>query len=542
MQTDQFEELMANKSKDQKLMLYKWLKARQKVYEADPLSKFDHSASKPQQEFLSFTAPYQFFFGANKSGKTATMTYKAALIILGKHPTFHHKPEPGKPLYIWYCGQNREVLDGTPTRELLSWFRPDQYEIKFNSQGHVQRIVFTADNGGQTTVIYKPYEGGVDIFESENCHLAICDEEIPEPIWQALQARVFAYDGWIMNTLTRTKGRTWPTMMIEGQSYKNLMQEGYVQWVKSTLFDNKYFSQEQHKRLASGYDPDSAMYRIRVLGEGVSLEGLVYNIMEDLHDPLTGAKQSWHAFDDHELPDDFFETVKWYAKLDYGRRDPFTYTLIGLTPCGTHWFIDQTYKSGLELPQQGQAIQNMGVHWECKPQTIVADSQINSRQATGGTILQGYQKVLGNDYCQWRASPKDKKDPANSRARVAEFLMENPNTKKPFYRWHRTRCKESLREMANLVYAEGGLAERVSGDDHTEDPLRYWTQYGIQYDSFVVKEQYVDLLETVASIGNKPYYGEQKTGTDGHSLYGYELDPRTGLYMPRKTGIHRPGY
>lgn len=489
MDIDKVKQLLASCDDQKKQLLYKFLIEKQKIYERNPLLKFDHKASEKQQTFLNFTKDIQLFFGANKSGKTATMTYKGSLIMKGLQKDFKFKPVPGKPLYAWFCGKNREMLDGTPTRELLAWWNPEDYEIKWNSQGHIRKIIFKSPDKGETHLIYKPYDAGTDTFETENAHFVMCDEEIPKDIFAALQPRVFAYRGWILNTLTRTNGLTYVTEMIEEEGeFGSLMKEGYVEHVQSTLFDNKFFTKEDHKRLAASYNPESATYKIRVLGLAAANEGAPFDIHPYIYTP-DGHKENWHAFEDWELPDDWLETGKWFGDTDYGRRDPFAAHAIMLTPCGTHWFMSEIEQRGVDPDKQALMIYNMFKYWQTKPKVIAGDCQINGNHA-GVCIKNEYLKVLPKNWTQWDTRYELKADFMGSMGILGQNLHEPlDTTKKPKFRYHAKRCRRTLKQLSNLLWSEGGSKEPTSGRDDLVAANRYWSMTKIEYNNYKVEKE-----------------------------------------------------
>jgi len=470
---------------------------------ANPLLRFRHNNPK-QQEFLKFKNIFQFFIGGNKAGKTGTGTYKLVNIVLGKNPDFPHEP----PLSCWVCGETRPVLDDTITKQILKWLRPDQYRIVKVGQ-FIEKIYVKDDLGRESELIYKPYSGGVDVFESANVHAILADEEMPEEIFAAIPPRLLENGAWMMMLMTPTHGITYVQDIIEGVgSYAGFGK--FTDYLFTSIYDNAMNLSPKALEIAeASYGHDDAMKRIRMLGQFTSFEGKVYDFREDKLDK-EGELESWHAFDLHELPNDIFEVGKVSGFLDYGRSDPFVFCPSLLYPDGTHYFLDEIYQPGLEASEQAEKIKELcEKKWEIKPDLIVADKQIKNKlvqkTSRGETILDIYLNVLGEEWTAFRALEKDKRDPDSARALIGQKLSINPKTGKPYYRFSRENCKKCIKELKRFEWAKAGASETTKGADHCEAGLRYYTKAGIEYDNLMNEADYKNLSKRNRFRKTPPY-------------------------------------
>jgi len=484
--------------------------------EMDPLMKFQYNNDK-QIEFLGFIKSFQFFIGGNKGGKTATTTFKGDLIALHKLDSFPRKATAKVPLIHWLCGENRDVLEQTPMQELIKWLRDDQYKI-IRRGNYVDRVrVFPNVNNKKiySDFIFKPYSGGVDIFESANVNgVIICDEEIPEAIFRALIPRMVAHGAWLLCALTPTHGITYTADVLRGTgSYSGLKGSDLVDWVEVATVDNiANIDPLMYKAMIATYavhDQDgkivldelgnpklTAEGEIRLLGKFASITGKVYpTFRRDV------AGESWHVFDVHETPN--LDNCKIFACSDYGRRDDFVYLLIAVDKNDTHWVLQEKYKNNLEVRDQAIAIREISDTWERSPLMVVADSQIKHRKTSGGTILDEYLTcvypekheraglpVLGYNFSSWRANPKDKLSPETARAELGRLLESNPATGKPSIRFSRHLTPKTINCLEGLQWRAGGKQEGTAGhDDHGEAALRYYAKVGVQYEHWESEDE-----------------------------------------------------
>ena len=502
--------------------------------EDDPSMKFKKNNPK-QLEFLDFTAPFQFFIGGNKAGKTATIGYKSSRIAVNKFDLFPRKATVGKPLTNWICGENRGVIEQTPLEELTKWLRPDQWRImKKGSTIERLRIYISREPEIYSDFIIKPYEGGVDIFESANINGVIfADEEIPEEIFKAMVPRMVAHGAWLFNALTPTHGITYTKDLLDGKhQYAGLQADGLVQWVEAdTRFNLENIDKRMYFTMIRTYgvhnddgilldvhggkieniedvlDPTkpepqlSPEGEIRLKGKFESLSGKVYPNFKRMI-----GNSNWHSFDMHELPD--LSRCKFFAMLDYGRRDDFVFVLIAIDENDTNWFLEEEYRPGLETFDQAAAIRRICDNWEVRPLMIVADSQIKDKKAAGNRILDDYlearyklgdeeygqngkgEVILGTNFTNWRAHLNDKYSPATARSMIGKKLGINPKTGKPFYRFNGLMCPKLIRCLESAQWKKSGGEEKIAGlDDHGEACLRYYTRNNVTFESYETEEE-----------------------------------------------------
>lgn len=509
---------------DERVFFEKYLIDVESYLEMNPLQKFKMNNVK-QVEFLKFTKPFQYFIGGNKGGKTATITYKGVLIALNQFPGFERKAMPGRPLINWLCGEDRNVLEQTPLQELVKWLRPDQYRI-IKKGTYVDRVRIFINKDTYSDFIFKPYSGGVDVFESANINgVILCDEEIPEDILRAMIPRMVAHGAWLLNALTPTHGLTYTRDIIQGSgNYSGLQGGGLVDWIEVATEENignidpkmfevmlrAYAQHDSEGNMKYGADGKPLLTpegEIRLRGKFESVTGKVYPTFRK---EMGG--ETWHVYDSEELPN--LDECKFFAWSDYGRRDDFVYVLVAVDKNDTHWALQEKYQSGLEVIDQAMAIREISDDWGVAPLLTVADSQIKNKKTSGGTILQEYEEcvypeghvragepILGPNFTAWRAKSTDKLAPETARAEIGRMLAINKKTGKPGLRFNRTLCPRMINCMENLEWRKGGKQEGTAGlDDHGEAGLRYYTRANIKYENWETEEEAKLLANT-----NKKY-------------------------------------
>ena len=519
-----FKETLLKLSTEQQKYIIHFAEDWQKYIEQNPLLKFRKN-NKPQLKFLNFDKPFQIFIGGNKGGKTATMTYKGVRIGLGKQPNFKRKPEVGKPLINWLCGETRDVLEQTPLEELTKWLRKDQWRL-IRKGTIIDRVrVYVKrekrdDDSIYSDYIFKPYSGGVDIFESANVSGCImCDEEMPRDIFDAIIPRMVAHGAWLMNALTPTHGITYMKDVLDGDGdYAGLKGANLVQSVQAKTEDNlanidpsmylamiaRLAVHDRNGRLLAEdgsiiedpsklLDPKypkkpklTPMGKIRLSGDFASVDGRVYRIYRSLNG------ESWHDAGIEELPN--LDECVITAMSDYGRGDEFVFVLIAIDKNETHWCFAEIYEKNMETHEQALAIYELCEKHGVRPVITVADSQIKNNKASGGTILQDYetvtfpmghekegQVILGHNFTLWHCSSKLKLNPPVARQGIGQKLDINPVTNKPFYRFIASKTPRLFKCLEYAEYQKNNPDKLKGLDDHGEAALRYYNRANITY-------------------------------------------------------------
>lgn len=527
-----FEKILQKASQADREYLLSFASDLNNYIEANPILKFRKN-NVPQQKFLGFTKPFQIFIGGNKGGKTATISKKAVDIALGMLPAFNRKPAVGKPLINWLCGETRDVLEQTPLEELTKWLRADQYKVirRGSIIDRVRIFVDPHDERIYSDFIFKPYSGGVDIFESANVSgVIVCDEEMPKIIFDAIIPRMVAHGAWLFNALTPTHGVTYMNDVLLGKGeYSGLTGAGLIEWVEASTKDNLqnldpnlYIAMlarfavhnDRGKMLAEDgsiiddpyvlLEPDckvkpklTAMGKVRLEGKFTAIDGRVYQIQRSI------GEDSWHQADLKEMPP--LEKCKIFALSDYGRADDFVFCLVAVDEDDTHWFFAEVYQNNLETHEQALAIYELCEEWGVRPIVTVADSQINDRGTKGGTILDDYitatfpegykdekkqgQVILGRQFTDWLAKPEYKKNPPIARQSIGQKLDVNPKTKKPFYRFIASQVPRLFTCLEYAEYKKDDPTKMKNKDDHGEAALRYYNRADIKWNHWQTSEE-----------------------------------------------------
>jgi phage terminase large subunit-like protein len=500
------------------------IKERKQKTNEEPLfkHKFNNFA---QERFRNLKTRYRNHKAANKVGKTDENGFELVAMCKGKCEefgiNFPHKP----PLKIWYCGRDRNVLSDEPLASIKRYLKGEGIDHRTVYTGQLVNIMYIWDDeGNQSEIRFKPYNGEIGIFESANVHAVFMDEEPPRDVFSAIKTKIGVLPGYVFLTMTPDKGMSWTYDLIKGSDpdHGNLASKGMLETIESSVFENmlnfkimtgkqwiKFPVEYIDKIEKPGYEykeedgetyllaPDtfaeyidqftfgSNEYRMRLLGHYVSFSGHVYP-----YDPTI------NTFDLEEMPP--LSELKFFGAFDYGYSDEACFVLIGIDKSNTLYLIDGFYQSYMDAREQAKKIKEICDFWGVKPEMIVADNQIDNRlpqkdsqKAHIQSIYDYFLDELGSNWTVWRREELDKRDPHIKRDAIVRALKGG----KIKFNNHQNKCIQFIQEMQRLEFKDG-KANEVKGKDHFDAALRMFMGAGITYDHWRTSDDIKAIRQT----------------------------------------------
>ena len=502
------------------------IKEKKQKTATEPLNKhrFNNYA---QERFRALKTRYRNHKAGNKVGKTDENGFELVAMCKGKCEefgiNFPHKP----PLKIWYCGRDRNVLSDEPLASIKRYLKGEGIDHRTVYTGQLVNIMYIWDDeGNQSEVRFKPYNGEIGIFESANVHAVFMDEEPPRDVFSAIKTKVAVLPGYVFLTMTPDHGMTWTYDLLNGSDpdHGNLVKNGMLETVESSVFENMlnfrivtgkrwvrfpieyidkvekpgYEYKEEDDKVYV-YAPDtfaehidqftygSDEYRYRVLGHYVSFTGHVYP-----YDPTK------NTFDLEELPP--LSELKFFGGFDHGYKDEACFFLAGIDKANTIYILDGFYQSYLDSRDQARKIKEICDYWGVTPEMIVADNQIDNRlpqkdsqKAHIQSIYDYFLDELGSNWTSWRREELDKRDPHIKRDAIIRALKDG----KIKFNNHQNKCIQFIQELQRLEF-KAGKKDEVVGKDHFDAALRYFIGANISYDNWLTSEEYKEQKKTHA--------------------------------------------
>lgn len=515
---------------DQELMAAALLiEDRKRTIQNEPLYKhrFNNHA---QARFRALTARFRNHKAANKVGKTDENGFELVAMCKGKCEefgiNFPHKP----PLKIWYCGRDRNVLSDEPLSSIKRYLKGENIDHRTIYTGQtINRMYIWDDNGVQSEVWFKPYNGEIGIFESANVHAVFMDEEPPRDIFSAIKAKIGVLPGYVFISMTPDKGMSWTYDLINGvdPDHGSLFKNNMIQTIESSVFDNMLnfpvLEKQKYVKFPTEFIPKiegyeyktidgiehvltsdtfadyvemytfgSNEYRMRVLGHYVSFTGKVY--------PFDMEK---NTFSLSELPD--FRALKFFGALDPGYADECCFALVAVDMDNRYWLIDGFYESYLDSRDQAKKIKATCDYWGIKPEMIVADNQICNRLPQKDenkvhiqSIKDYYLDELGDNWTVWRTEEMDKRDPHIKRDAIIKALKDGKLKLNNF----ENRLYYHQQELMRLEFVEG-RKDKVKGKDHFDAALRMFFGANINFNHFTTSEEIAERKKTAPEYRSK---------------------------------------
>ncbi|MCD6459743.1 terminase family protein [bacterium] len=241
-------------------------------YKKDKLSFF--VPHDKQKKFILSPARTKAFVGGNRSGKTTAGTIDVILECIGKHPLQLNGSRKKPPLF-WrvVCVDFINGIEKIILPKFKEWL-PAKYLIdgKWEKSWREKSRTLTLSNDSQIEFMSALQDR--EKFQGTSRDGLWIDEEIDKPIFQECQMRLLDRGGRTILTLTPINGMTW----VYDDIYlkKN---DPHIEVITVTTYENPHIDPSEIKIFADNLSSDEK--RIRLNGEFVSLQGLVYKDFSD---------------------------------------------------------------------------------------------------------------------------------------------------------------------------------------------------------------------------------------------------------------------
>lgn len=478
----------------------------------DPLSMFQPNPGG-QTEFWLSTKREQWAMGGNRSGKSEINVTKLLSILLGRHPTVRLAPRRGG-WRIWVCTKDKDVQRDTIQEKILKYIPPAYIDPKrmYKNRDVISFLELNDPKDPSNPIngarlIFKTYEAGVDSFESASLDIALCDEEPPEEIYDALQVRLLDRkkmgNGFFMCAMTPTNGMTWTyERIVEGQ-YDSTDEMLVV--LMSTYENKTHLGEKEIQELEKKMGENQA--KARIYGMHTAREGFVLDKFKPVKYP-----------EGHIIPHrKFVAQLDWrdytpYESIDYGYRNPTAVGFYAVNAEGEVFKYDEIYVSQTTIPVIKAMIWIKRKQYGYKdPYAVYIDPSTRRTESTGTSVFDTYSCpgrwvadiddyepdvwipenvteaehipdiVPGKGEGRYVLMPVPVIIANNDRdlgwERVNEYFTFDEITKRPRL-FITDKCKMSILEAKGLTYApeaKHNAAKEIARKkrDHTCDELRY---------------------------------------------------------------------
>ena len=267
--------------------------------------------------------------GANRSGKSIV----AGRLCFAKH--LRDFARNGG--WYWTVGQTLDRSIGGCQRELWQalprrMFGEQSWDEKIGFGMHRKVTLRTLD-GGKCLVEFRSADQDPSTFEQAALDGVWCDERLPEAIYDRLLPRLIDRDGFLL----------YSDIPEQWWQYERLMQaqpSAGVYFQHFAMLDNASNLPDGAIDRASAQMTDDER-RLRILGEFVTMEGLVYKEFTDAH-----------VVEPFPIPD---EWPRWRA-IDYGGSAPTACIWLAISPNETAYVYREHYVPGKSIQDQAPMI------------------------------------------------------------------------------------------------------------------------------------------------------------------------------------------
>jgi len=175
------------------------------------------------------------FVAGNQVGKSTTGAYETALHLTGRYPAWWTGKRFYHPIKAWAAGLTGPKVRDSVQAELMGQLARElgepadkvigvgtgmvpadsivDYRMRQGTPDAIDTVRIRHESGGISTLTFKSYESGVDIFSAEKLHVIWLDEECPKEIWVECLLRTITTGGIVYLTATPMHGMT--ELMVE---------------------------------------------------------------------------------------------------------------------------------------------------------------------------------------------------------------------------------------------------------------------------------------------------------------------------------------
>jgi phage terminase large subunit-like protein len=270
------------------------------------------------------------------------MLAEIVLACLGKHPTrtFH------TPIRAWVASDSHQKNRDSVWPLLEKLIPKKDYHPVYGSRREILRNVFS--NGSELSL--KSYEAEREAFQGPEIQAIGLDERSPEDIFTECEMRGSTCNGLLIMTTTPADGIGWDyrRLYLPSKDKARAKAMGLAAYKLNSL-DAWWVPKEEKLRLRASLNEEE--YRIRVLGEYVHRQGLVYKDFSE----------NVHVMRSHKPPDG----ARVYEIYDPGTRT-FAVGLFYVATTGVCVLFDEIYESEKSIPFIAEMVNQKREFWGYK--------------------------------------------------------------------------------------------------------------------------------------------------------------------------------
>lgn len=321
-------ELSLNEEYFQKSRKLSILKERQELIDGLP-HLYGQKFYKWSREFFESTNQYTFLVAANQIGKSSIQIRK--LIHLATEPKLWDKYWKTRPLTFWYLYPTKELTTIEFEKKWVPNFLPrgrfkdhPQYGWRYEEKN---KYIFAIHFNTGVSIYFKTYATDVQHLQAGTSWYIAADEEMPADIFDELNMRIAATDGYFSMVFTATMGQEfWRRTMEErgrNEKFKGA-KKIQVSMYDCLVFEDgtpSHWTLDRIKRIENSCKSENEIQK-RVHGKFIKDSGLKYS----------GFNRQINVKPAHILP----PTWHIYAGVDVGsggaNNHPAAIVFIGVSP------------------------------------------------------------------------------------------------------------------------------------------------------------------------------------------------------------------
>ena len=262
---------------------------------------------KWQREFLEATEKEVFLNAANQLGKSSVQIRK--IVDWATNVKLWPSLWRTKPRVFWYLYPSKDVATAEFDDKWIPNFMPNGSMKKHPIYGWKEfrdarrQIISVVFNSG-VTIYFKTYSQDATNLQTATVHYIACDEELPGELYDELNFRRNAVDGYFSMVFTATLGQEmWRLTMQPGANDKEKFPNAWKKQV--SLYDSMYFedgtpsiwTQEKITRTIELCKNEQEVQR-RVFGKFIVEDGLKYSSFDPNNNIIKAFKipMDWYRY------------------------------------------------------------------------------------------------------------------------------------------------------------------------------------------------------------------------------------------------------
>jgi phage terminase large subunit-like protein len=258
------------------------------------------------REFFESTNRLNFICAANQISKSSTQIRKAIDWATNqeKWPLLWRT----RPLMFWYLYPTKDVATIEFKKKWVPEFLPrgtfkDDPVYGWKEEMDGKKIHAIHFNSG-VSIYFKTYEQDVSHLQTGTCHAVFTDEELPMDLWDELQLRLAATDGYFSMVFTATLGQEFWRQVIEERGTSKELLKDSSKWQVSMYDCLEYedgspttWTREKISRIERQCKSQQEILK-RVYGRFVMEDGLKYPAYDREKNRGTSGEipKDWHIY------------------------------------------------------------------------------------------------------------------------------------------------------------------------------------------------------------------------------------------------------